>query len=166
MQTRRLAAGGFALAVVFAAGAKAQAPSLEDLARLHGGAAAGKVAPAPAPGSQASPGPFFGAIAFTADGSYSTAWKHRSKAEAEADVAKRCAAFGRGECKVIGFPGALCAGLAAYRGTHSGRRYRLAFTGGGTTAAEAQQAALGRCNADPRTRRRCELRTVVCGDGR
>jgi hypothetical protein len=111
-------------------------------------------------------GALYGAIGFTADGSYSTAWKYKNKADAEAYVAKKCAAFGRGACKVIAFPGALCAGLASYKGSHSGKRYRLAFTGGGTTAAEAQKAALDRCNSDARTRRRCELRTIVCGDGR
>jgi hypothetical protein len=67
---------------------------------------------------------------------------------------------------VIGFVGSLCAGLASYQGSHSGRRYKLAFTGGGTTSSDAQRAALDRCNADSRTRRRCQLRTVVCGDGR
>ena len=81
-------------------------------------------------------------------------------------MATKCSAFGRGACKVIGFVGSLCAGLASYNGSHSGKRYRLAFTGGGTTASEAQSAALNRCNGDSRTRNRCQLRTVVCGDGR
>jgi len=109
---------------------------------------------------------YYGAIAFTADGSYSTAWKQSSKAEAEADVAKRCAKFGRGACEVVGFGGSICAALATYIGAHSGRRYKLSFTGGGTTSPEAQRAAMDRCNADKRTRQRCQLRTVVCGDGR
>jgi hypothetical protein len=155
-----------------ASGARAQAPSLEDLARMHG--SGGSAAPAPAPTPMPAPsaprpsagGSYYGAIAFTADGSYSTAWKYRTKAEAEAYVATKCAGFGRGQCKVIGFTGTLCAGLASYQGTHSGRRYKLAFTGGGTTASDAQRAALDRCNNDSRTRRRCQLRTVVCGDGR
>lgn len=122
------------------------------------GAASAQTAPAPAQ--------LYGAIAFTADGSYSTAWKQASKAEAEADVAKRCAKFGRGACEVVGFSGAVCAALATYIGAHSGRRYKLSFTGGGTTSPDAQRAAMDRCNADKRTRQRCQLRTVVCGDGR
>jgi hypothetical protein len=179
--------------------ASAQAPSLEDLERLHsgrpassgGGASGGgsgggssggsgsgnffgtpnaggrssaaPAAPAPAPSGNAS---FYGAIAFTADGSYSTAWKYKTKSEAEAYVATKCSAFGRGECKVIGFVGSLCAGLASYNGSHGGRRWKLAFTGGGVTSSEAQKAAMDRCNNDNRTRGRCQLRTVVCGDGR
>jgi len=109
---------------------------------------------------------YWGAIAFTADGSFSTAWKQPSKAEAEADVAKRCAKFGRGSCEVIGFRGELCAALATYAGAHSGRRYKLSYTGGGLTSPEAQKKALQRCNDDRRTRGHCQLRTVVCGDGR
>src|SRR5947209_20255467 len=49
----------------------------------------------------------WGALAFTADGSYATAWKAPSKAEAEADVAKRCARLGRGACEVVSFRGEL-----------------------------------------------------------
>ncbi len=207
---------GFSVVLVLASGlafsnAIAQAPSIEDLQRLHSGAPApggggggsgaapgggsGGSGGAPAPGSggggsggffntpsggggrsSAAPTPapaptpgaagLYGAIAFTADGSYSTAWKYKSKSEAEAYVATRCSAFGRGECKVIGFVGSLCAGLASYNGTSGSRRWKLAFTGGGTTASEAQKAAMDRCNNDNRTRGRCQLRTVVCGDGR
>jgi hypothetical protein len=109
---------------------------------------------------------YWGAIAFTADGSYATAWKQPSKAEAEADVAKRCAKYGRGSCEVVGFPGHLCVALATYIGSHSGKRYKLSFTGGGVTSPEAQKTATTRCNEDRRTRGRCQLRTVVCGDGR
>jgi hypothetical protein len=127
------------------------------------GAASAQTAQAPAEPAKPQ---YYGAIAFTADGSYSTAWKQPSKAEAEADVAKRCAKFGRGACEVVGFSGAICAALATYIGAHSGRRYKLSFTGGGTTSPEAQRAAMDRCNADKRTRQRCQLRTVVCGDGR
>lgn len=122
-------------------------------------------APAAAAAAAAKP-QYYGAIGFTADGSYSTAWKQNSKAEAEADVAKRCAKFGRGACEVVGFSGELCAALATYIGSHSGRRYKLSFTGGGTTSPEAQKSAMDRCNEDKRTRQRCQLRTVVCGDGR
>jgi hypothetical protein len=121
--------------------------------------------PAPAPAQPAKPA-YWGAIAFTADGSFSTAWKQPSKAEAEADVAKKCAKFGRGACEVIGFSGSLCAALATYLGAHSGKRYKLSFTGGGLTSPDAQKKALERCNEDKRTRGRCQLRTVVCGDGR
>jgi hypothetical protein len=121
---------------------------------------------APPPAAQAAKPAYFGAIAFTADGSYATAWKQASKAEAEADVAKRCSKMGRGACEVVGFTGDLCVALATYIGTHSGRRYKLSFTGGGTTASDAQKTALDRCNEDRRTRQRCQLRTVACGDGR
>jgi hypothetical protein len=123
-------------------------------------------APSAAPAAPAAKPQYYGAIGFTADGSYSTAWKQNSKAEAEADVAKRCAKFGRGACEVVGFSGELCAALATYIGSHSGRRYKLSFTGGGTTSPEAQKSAMDRCNEDKRTRQRCQLRTVVCGDGR
>ena len=58
----------------------------------------------------------WGAIGFTSDGSYATAWKVAAKAEAEADVAKRCARMGRGACEVVSFPGELCVALANYRG--------------------------------------------------
>jgi hypothetical protein len=115
------------------------------------------------PGPQPNAAPqLWGAIGFTADGSYSSAWKYASKAEAEAYVATNCARFGRGACEIVSFPGELCVGLASFRGG----RWKLAFTGGGRTSSEAQQVALDRCNSDKRTRRRCQLRTVVCGDGR
>ncbi|TAK48428.1 MAG: DUF4189 domain-containing protein [Xanthobacteraceae bacterium] len=119
-----------------------------------------------APAAQGNKPQYWGAIGFTSDGSYATAWKQPSKAEAEADVAKRCAKMGRGECEVIGFRGELCVGLATYIGSHSGRRYKLSFSGGGLTSPDAQQTALNRCNEDKRTRGRCQLRTVACGDGR
>jgi hypothetical protein len=67
---------------------------------------------------------------------------------------------------VIGFSGGLCAALATYLGSHSGKRYKLSFTGGGLTSPDAQKKAMERCNDDKRTRGRCQLRTVVCGDGR
>ena len=107
-----------------------------------------------------------GAIAFTADGSFATSWKKESKAEAEADVAIRCAKFGRGGCETGSFSGELCVGLATYIGSHSGRRWKLSFTGGATSSAGAQQKALDRCNDDRRSRGRCQLRTVACADGR
>ena len=114
------------------------------------------------PGAQGGGAKLWGAIAFTSDGSFSSAWKYASKPEAEAYVATNCARFGRGACEIIAFPGELCAALASFRG----RRWKLAFTGGGRTASEAQRTALDRCNSDRRTSRRCQLRTVVCGDGR
>ena len=104
----------------------------------------------------------WGAMAFTADGSYATIWKMASQAEAEADVAKRCAGFGRGRCDVFSFSGQECVGLAAFER----RRIRLAYTAGGSTFPEAQRNALDRCNSDGRTRGRCEFRTAVCADGR
>jgi hypothetical protein len=104
----------------------------------------------------------WGAVAFTADGSYATNWRQPSKPEAEADVSKRCARMGRGACEVISFPGNLCAALYSFR---SGR-YRAAYTGGGATSPAAQQTAKDRCNNDGRSRGNCQFRTVVCGDGR
>jgi Domain of unknown function (DUF4189) len=109
---------------------------------------------------------YFGAIAFTADGSWATAWQKPSPAEAEADVAKRCAAFGRGSCKVFAFPGEQCVGLATFIGRSGRTRWQLSFTGGGTSGPEAQRTAMDRCNSDNRTRGQCQLRTMVCGDGR
>jgi TPR repeat protein len=108
----------------------------------------------------------WGAMAFTADGSYSTIWKMRSQAEAEADVAKRCSAFGRGACKVLSFSGQQCAALATFIGSYARRRWQLSYTDGGTTYPEAQNNALGRCNADQRSRGRCQSRTAACADGR
>jgi hypothetical protein len=109
---------------------------------------------------------FWGAIGFTADGSYSSAWKMPSKAEAEAMVAIGCAKFGRGKCEVVSFPGEFCVGLAHFSGVSGRRRWQLTFTAAGMTTPDAQKAALERCNADSRTSRRCQLRIVVCGDGR
>jgi Domain of unknown function (DUF4189) len=127
------------------------------------GPSSGPVGPGSSPGSPSPSGAsLWGAIAFTADGSYATAWKQPSKSEAEADVSKRCARMGRGACEVISFPGNLCGALANFR---SGR-YRAAYTGGGATSPEAQRAATDRCNDDRRANGRCQLRTVVCGDGR
>ena len=108
----------------------------------------------------------WGAIGFTADGSYSTIWKMASQAEAEADVAKRCAEFGRGGCRVVSFSGQECVALATFIGSYARRRWQLSFTAPGMTYPEAQSAALGRCNADERTRGRCQSRTTACADGR
>ena len=119
-----------------------------------------------APKDSPSKPEYWGAIAFTADGSFATSCKKESKAEAEADVAVRCAKFGRGGCETGSFSGELCVGLATYIGSHSGRRWKLSFTGGADTSAGAQQKALDRCNDDRRSRGRCQLRTVACADGR
>lgn len=108
----------------------------------------------------------FGAIAFTADGSYASVWKSLGEAESEADVLKRYAGFGRGACKVVSFDGRLCAALASFKGRRGKGHWKLAFTAGGTTASNAQATAMERCNGDKRTGRRCQLRTLVCGDGR
>ena len=109
---------------------------------------------------------YWGAISFTADGSYATSWKKASKGEAEGDAAVRCAKFGRGSCETGAFDGETCVGLATYIGSHSRRRWKLSYTAGSPTSSGAQQRALERCNEDKRTRGRCQLRTVVCADGR
>jgi Domain of unknown function (DUF4189) len=159
MMTRiaaRLALLLLALLLVAAGGASAQQP-------VPGPTGPSGTPPPPGP---STPGPstsnLWGAIAFTSDGSYATSWKAASKAEAEADVAKRCARMGHGACETVSFPGELCVALANYRGGG----YRAAYTGGGQTSPEAQKTAVDRCNDDRRTRGRCQLRTVVCGDGR
>ena len=102
------------------------------------------------------------AIGFTADGSYYSAWKYASKAEAEAQVAKKCSAYGRGACEISAVSGRECIALAAY----SGRRWKLSFTAKGLTFPEAQTNALNYCNSDQRTGGGCQFRTAVCADGR
>lgn len=113
-----------------------------------------------------SPEDPWGAIGFTADGSYSTIWKVPSKAEAEAEVAKKCSAFGRGGCQVVSFSGKECGALATFIGNYKRRRWMLSFTAGGETYPEAQNAALGRCNSDERSQGRCTSRIAACADGR
>jgi hypothetical protein len=124
------------------------------------------IPPSPAPAPLKEPPQaetvWWGAIAFTADGSYSSAWKMSSQAEAEAKVAKQCAGFGRGGCEVVTFSGRECAALA----TFLGRRWKLSFTAGGYTFPEAQNAAINRCNSDERARGNCQPRTAACADGR
>jgi len=126
--------------------------------------------PAPSPPAPSQPDTStnlpWGAIAFTADGSYSTAWKMASEAEAEAKVATQCAGFGRGGCKTVSFSGQECVALATFIGTYSRRRWQLSFTAGGMTYPEAQSAALDRCNQDERSRGRCQSRIAACADGR
>lgn len=126
------------------------------------------LAPTP-PGSNppsTSTDEWWGAIGFTADGSYSSAWKMPSKAEAEARVAKQCAAFGRGGCEVVSFSGQQCVALATFIGSYRRRRWNLSFTAGGMTYPDAQNAAMGRCNSDERSQGRCQPRTAACADGR
>jgi hypothetical protein len=108
----------------------------------------------------------WGAIGFTADGSYSSIWKMPSKAEAEAEVAKKCAAFGRGGCQVASFSGKECVALATFIGSYGRRRWNLSFTAGGESYPEAQNAAMTRCNSDERSRGRCQPRMAACADGR
>jgi len=120
-----------------------------------------------APSSPDTPkNPQWGAIAFTADGSYSTAWRMSSQAEAEAKVATQCAGFGRGGCKTVSFSGQECVALATFIGSYARRRWQLSFTAGGMTYPDAQNAALGRCNEDERSRGHCQSRVAACADGR
>jgi hypothetical protein len=105
----------------------------------------------------------FGAIAFTADGSFSSAWKYASKSKVEARALAVCIRLGRGKCEVVSFREELCAALAS--GKNAAGRW-ITMTGGGLTPADAKRSAIERCNKDARTRGPCELRTVVCGDGR
>jgi Domain of unknown function (DUF4189) len=109
---------------------------------------------------------YWGAIAFTADGSYSSAWKMPSQPEAEARVLKQCASYGRGSCEVTAFSGQQCVGLATFIGNYRRRRWLLSFTAGGMTYPEAQSAALDRCNSDERSQGHCQTRTTACADGR
>jgi hypothetical protein len=108
----------------------------------------------------------WGAIGFTADGSYSSTWKMASKAEAEARVAMKCAEYGRGGCKVVSFSGQECVALATFIGSYKRRRWNLSFSAPGMTYPEAQSAAMARCNSDERSQGRCQPRTTACADGR
>jgi hypothetical protein len=133
----------------------------------------GNIAPSPAPGppfDPSQPGPLtelaWGAIGFTADGSYSSTWKMASQPEAEARVAKKCAEFGHGGCQVVSFSGQVCVALATFIGSYKRRRWDLSFTAGGETYPEAQNAAMARCNSDERAQGRCQFRAAACADGR
>jgi hypothetical protein len=135
-----------------------------------------KADPLPSPGGgpglpspvqpDSSPDDLWGAIGFTADGSYSTTWKAASKAEAEAEVAKKCSALGHGGCQVASFSGKQCGALATFIGNYKRRRWSLSFTSGGETYPDAVNAALGRCNSDERTQGNCTSRIAACADGR
>jgi hypothetical protein len=123
--------------------------------------------PRPAPGEpNNSSGIYWGAIAFTADGSYSSVWKVPSQPEAEASALKQCARFGRGGCEVVSFSGQECVALATFIGNYRRRRWNLSFTAGGTTYPDAQKAAINRCNSDERSQGQCQPRTAACADGR
>jgi hypothetical protein len=74
--------------------------------------------------------------------------------------------MGHGGCEVASFSGQQCVALATFIGSYSRRRWQLSFTAGGNTYPEAQNAAMARCNADERTRGRCQHRTAACADGR
>jgi len=104
----------------------------------------------------------YGAIAFTADGSFATAWKYRSKAAAQAKVAATCARFKRGVCQVVSFGAKVCAAIASLEL----KERKVTYSGGALAPGDAQQAALRRCKEDGRSGGRCELRAVVCADGR
>jgi hypothetical protein len=110
-----------------------------------------------------APPAHFGALAFTADGSFSAVWKRGSKAEAEGQVLADCAKFHRGKCQVVSFREELCAAIASF---HTTNDVKVTYAGGGVTRADAQRSALDRCNGDERARSTCQIRTVVCGDGR
>jgi len=133
------------------------------LALVNAGLAAAQELPAQTPAPWAEVPIRYGAIAFTGDGSFSTAWKYRSKAAAQAKVAAECARFKRGFCQVVGFGARVCAALAS---STFGKDKKVTYSGGGLAPDAAQQAALLRCREDGRASGRCELRTVVCADGR
>ena len=122
------------------------------------------------PPSSSSPSPpsdlSWGAIAFTADGSYSSTWKMSSQPEAEAKVLRECARFGRGGCEVVTFSGQECVALSTFIGNYRRRRWNLSFTAGGNTYPDAQNAAMYRCNSDERTQGHCQPRAAACADGR
>jgi hypothetical protein len=119
-------------------------------------------APAPPQTEANAPAQVFGALAFTADGSFSSAWKSSSKEDVEAKVRAECAAFNRGRCELILLPQDLCAAIATFRrGTH-----KATYSGGALAPDDAKRLALQRCSSDARSGGQCQLRTVVCGDGR
>jgi hypothetical protein len=128
-------------------------------------AEAGAQSSEPLPFAEADPElpPQFGALAFTADGSFTAVWKQTSKDEAVAKVETDCKRLGRGGCQVVGFRQELCAAIASFR---TSKDLAASYAGGGITRDDAKRSALERCNGDDRAGRRCQVRTVVCGDGR
>ncbi len=115
------------------------------------------------PPQPSAPPPEYGAIAFTADGSFSAVWKRASKGEAEAKVLADCGKFKRGRCQVVSFRQEVCAAIASFR---TAKALHVTYAGGGVTRADARRSALERCNGDARAGRACQIRAVVCGDGR
>lgn len=105
----------------------------------------------------------FGAIAFTADGSFASVWQLATKDEAEARVRDDCLKYQRGACEVVGFGAEVCAAIAT---ADIGDERKVTYAGGATSPDEAEELALKRCKHDKRTKDTCTLRTVVCGDGR
>jgi Domain of unknown function (DUF4189) len=133
------------------------------LAVFDAGAAAAQEWRAQSPAPWAEVPVRYGAIAFAADGSFSTAWKYRSKAAARTKVSADCARLKRGVCQVVSFSAQLCAAIASFQ---TGKDKRVTYSGGGIAPDLAQAAALRRCKEDGRSGGRCELRAVVCADGR
>jgi hypothetical protein len=129
---------------------------------------AGAQAPAPVPAEQPRPDNpiLWGALAYTADGMHASSTRLASKGEADTAILKRCADFSRGKCEIVSIRGDQCVGLASYVATRGRVRYRLSYTAGGKTPAEAQDAALTLCKRDERTLARCTPRTALCADGR
>ena len=94
------------------------------------------------------------AIGFTADGSYYSAWKYASKAEAEAQVAKKCSAYGRGfswEASARQFRAALTPLRVASERQHESEEQRPAEQGDCTEALqdiEQDHRAISRSRRD------------------
>ena len=111
----------------------------------------------------ADPARKFGALAFTADGSFASVWQVASRAEAEARVRDDCLRYERGACEVVSFGATVCAAIAT---AQIAEDRKITYSGGGLSRDEAEETALKRCKRDKRSKETCELRTVVCGDGR
>ena len=105
----------------------------------------------------------FGAIAFTADGSFASAWKYASKSEGRSPRARELQQAPPGKMRGRELPRGAVRGACI--GQNAAGRW-ITMTGGGLTPPDAKRSAIERCNKDGRTRGPCELRTVVCGDGR
>ena len=84
------------------------------------------------------------------------------EAAAQAKVAATCARFKRGVCQVVSFGAKVCAAIASFEL----KDRKVTYSGGALAPGDAQQAALRRCKEDGRSGGRCELRAVVCADGR
>ena len=95
---------------------------------------------------------YFGAIAFTADGSWATVWKMTSRPRPKPMWPSGVPSSGAGAARWSHFPGEQCVGLATFIGRSGRTRWKLSFTGGGMSGPEAQRTAMDRCNSDSRTR--------------